>query len=126
MTPSPTCWKHCAAPRTLLQSNARLVFTLLLAALFVAGAGLYAIGVAMSRLAFAPQVPWPQRLDDSATELTTEEKIELIERLGLVGAPWCEEILKQADTEENDPTVRRAIAFALADCHQAAMDSSRA
>ncbi|MFN2528333.1 MAG: hypothetical protein ABR584_06405 [Candidatus Baltobacteraceae bacterium] len=105
----------------MLQSNTRFVFTLLLIAMFVVGAGLYAISTALAKLAHSPPVPWPQRIDDSATDLPLEAKIEMIERLGLIGARWCEEILQQADTEEDDPTLRRVIAFALADCRQAAM-----
>ncbi len=119
--PLRTCWKHCAAPRTLLLSNP----TLTLALVFLIGAALYAIGLALPGRVLAPQVPWPQRIDDAAVELDANAKIELIERLGLIGAPWCEEILKQADTEEDEPTIRRAIAFALADCKQAALDLGR-
>lgn len=98
---------------------------LTLALVFLIGAALYAIGLALPGRVLAPQVPWTQRIDDSAVDLDANAKIELIERLGLIGAPWCEEILKQADTEEDEPTIRRAIAFALADCRQAAMDPSR-
>ncbi|MDP9019169.1 MAG: hypothetical protein M3N19_12720 [Candidatus Eremiobacteraeota bacterium] len=92
----------------------------------VALIGLFLLGFALVRISYAlpgaiqaPPVPWPQRIDDSAIDLDQQAKIELIERMGLIGAPWCEEILKQADSEESDSTLRRAIAFALADCHQA-------
>ena len=104
----------------MLLSSTSFIFALLLGALFIAGAGLVAISFALARLANSPQVPWPQRIDDSASELSAHEKIELIERLGLVGAHWCEEILHQAETEEDDPAIRRAIAFALGDCSAAA------
>lgn len=87
-----------------------------LALVFLIGVALYAIGVALPGRIQAPPAPWPLRLDDSAVELDKEAKIGLIERLGLVGLPWCEEILLQAETEENDAAVRRAIAFALAEC----------
>ena len=100
----------------MLLSSASFILTLLLAALFIAGAGLFAISFALAHLAHSPQVPWPQRIDDSAVNLSAEDKVELIERLGLIGAHWCEEILKQADTEEDDPAIRRAIALALSDC----------
>ena len=89
------------------------------AVVFLIGVALFAIGYAFTGQILAPQVPWPQRVDDSAVGLDQNAKIEMIERLGLVGSDWCEEILKQADTEEDDPTIRRAIAAALADCRQA-------
>ena len=87
--------------------------------MFLIGAALYAIGLALPGRIQAPPAPWPLRIHDLAVELDRETKIELIERLGLIGAPWCEEILHQAETEEDDPTLRRAIGFALADCKQA-------
>jgi len=70
--------------------------------IFLIGAALYASGLALPGKVLAPQVPWPQRIDDAAAELPREAKIEMIERLGLIGVRWCEEILQQADTEEND------------------------
>ena len=100
-------------------------WTFTLALIFAIGAALYAIGLALPGRVGAPVAPWPLRIDDGALDLDTDAKIELIERLGLVGAPWCEEILRQADTEENEPTLRRAIACALADCKQAACDTRR-
>ncbi|MDQ6930003.1 MAG: hypothetical protein M3126_04980 [Candidatus Eremiobacteraeota bacterium] len=96
-----------------------------LAVVFLIGVALFSIGVALPGRIASPQAPWPMRLDDSATGLDNAAKIELIERMGLVGSAWCEEILRQADSEEGDPTVRRAIAFALADCKQAALDLGR-
>lgn len=90
------------------------------AAVFLIGVALFAIGLALPGKVQAPQVPWPLRIDDSAVDLDAAAKIALIERMGLIGSPWCQEILKQAETEEDDSTVRRAIAFALADCRQAA------
>lgn len=90
------------------------------AVVFLIGVALFAIGLALPGKIQSPQAPWPLRIDDSAVDLDREAKIALIEHMGLIGAPWCEEILKQADTEEDDSTVRRAIAFALADCRQAA------
>lgn len=115
------CSRTCAAPRTLLQSSLGAT----LAVVFLIGVALFSIGVALPGRIVSPQAPWPLRLDDSATALDSPAKIELIERLGLVGSPWCEEILRQADSEEGDPTIRRAIAFALADCKQAALDPAR-
>ncbi len=85
---------------------------------FLIGVVLYAIGVALPGRIQAPPAPWPLRLDDCAVGLDSEAKIGLIERLGLVGLPWCEEILMQADTEENEPAVRRAITLALSECKQ--------
>lgn len=115
------CSRRCAAPRTLQLTS----WPVFLVGLFLLGLALVAISYALPGRIQAPPVPWPQRIDDSAIDLDPQSKMELIERLGLIGAPWCEEILKQADSEESEPTLRRAIAFALADCHQAMLDPER-
>ena len=99
----------------MLPNNWAFTFALL----FLIGVALFAIGLALPGKIQSPPAPWPLRIDDTAIDLDRDAKIALIERLGLIGAPWCEEILKQADTEEDDSTVRRAIAFALSDCRQA-------
>lgn len=112
-----TCWKRCAQLRILLSSNWGFSF----AVVFLIGVALFAIGLALPGTIQSPHAPWPLRIDDTAVDLDTGAKIALIENLGLIGSPWCQEILKQAQSEEDDPTVRRAIAFALADCRQAAV-----
>lgn len=99
----------------MLSNNWAFTFALV----FLIGVALFAIGLALPGKIQSPQAPWPLRIDDTAVDLDSDSKIALIENLGLIGAPWCEEILKQADTEEDDSTVRRAIAFALSDCRQA-------
>ena len=40
-------------------------------------------------------------------------RIELVERLTLVGQPWCVELLQTAQRDERDPSVRAAIESAL-------------
>jgi hypothetical protein len=44
----------------------------------------------------------------------TATRIDFVERLALVGAPWCVEVLHAAQRDERDPSVRKAIQMALA------------
>lgn len=106
--------KRCAAPRTLPSINPALA----LAVVFVLGLVLFALGMALPAKQSA-YIPWTQRVDDSALNLDDRSRIELIERLGIIGAPWCETILVQARNEESDPLIQRAITSALADCREA-------
>jgi len=64
-------------------------------------------------------VPWTQRVDEGASDLDEHARAELIERLAIIGAPWCETILLQARNEETDAVLQRAITPALADCREA-------
>ncbi|MFN2528663.1 MAG: hypothetical protein ABR584_08090 [Candidatus Baltobacteraceae bacterium] len=63
-----------------------------------------------------PEISWAQRIDRTAVHLTASEKIQLIDRLGLIGQAWCESILLQAEYEEGESAVVASIALALADC----------
>ena len=57
---------------------------------------------------------WTQSLGVPAdTPLDNAARVELIERLMLLGLPWCESVLRQAAGEENDVHVSRAIDGAL-------------
>jgi cellulose synthase/poly-beta-1,6-N-acetylglucosamine synthase-like glycosyltransferase len=67
----------------------------------------------------AQKPAWTEQIDVSATALAPEARLALIARLGLVGAPWCEKILRQAELEENDPSFQHEIGLALADCKKA-------
>ncbi|HTU82650.1 MAG TPA: hypothetical protein VMF61_11005 [Candidatus Acidoferrales bacterium] len=45
--------------------------------------------------------------------IDAELRVDMIERLGLLGEPWCEDALRAASHEERDPHVSEAIAAAL-------------
>jgi hypothetical protein len=92
----------------------------ILAAVFLVGLALFALGLALPEKRRS-DVPWPQRVEPTALDLDEPARKELIERLGIIGAPWCETILLQAQGEESDPLMQRAIASALADCREAAV-----
>lgn len=56
---------------------------------------------------------WLQGLGMSDDDLDAEAKIDMIERLGLIGEPWCIEALRAALNQESDLAVKAAIAAAL-------------
>ena len=107
---------HCAAPRTLLPSNPALE---IFAALFAIGAALFAAGSWLARHQPLPsaQIPaplhWTRAVTDSEEELSTAMRLDLIERLAIVGAGWCVDALNAALEEESDPVVREAADRAL-------------
>lgn len=43
----------------------------------------------------------------------TATRIDVVERMALLGAPWCVEALHAALRDERDPSVRKAIKTAL-------------
>ena len=94
--PSRKSSTRCAVPRTLLLSNPLAV---ILAVLFLAGAVFYFAGGMIARRA--------DRRD--AIEL----RIDMVERLLLVGEPWCVEDLKKIRNEDEYPLVRDAADAAL-------------
>ncbi|HZZ00152.1 MAG TPA: hypothetical protein VFE36_11305 [Candidatus Baltobacteraceae bacterium] len=40
-------------------------------------------------------------------------RVDLVERLALIGQPWCIDALRAASRDERTPTVRKAIKAAL-------------
>ena len=102
----------------MLQSNPRFALSLILGAIFIAGLLLYVLGGMLQRRSDVV-LTWAQRIDESASGLDVTQKIELIERLGLIATPWSEQILLQARIEERAPELRRAIDAALEDVRSA-------
>lgn len=45
--------------------------------------------------------------------LDVEQRLEIVERLVMVGDDWCLETLREASREEREPRIRDAIAAAL-------------
>jgi hypothetical protein len=60
-----------------------------------------------------PAITWPRQLDRQSGTLDDTARLRLIEDLGVVHAPWCVPILRQAYEEERDPGIRRAARDAL-------------
>jgi hypothetical protein len=86
-----------------LHSNrAGLIF---LVALFVAGAILFAIGTLLVRRA---------RLEgEDEPQMHQEDRLDTIERLAIVGQPWCVDELRKIVSNDPDPVVREAADAAL-------------
>jgi hypothetical protein len=100
----------------------------LLGVLIAAGLLLFGIGTAMLRstreapqsggqpapqIAQVQQPKWPCLVDETLTQTDAPLRIDMIERLALLGNTWSRDVLQQAEAEERDPAVRRAIETAL-------------
>ena len=48
------------------------------------------------------------------TKLDTKLRVEMVERLAMIGEPWCADALRAAANEDQDPEVDAAISAALA------------
>lgn len=96
-------------PRTLLTNNPALVLFL---ALFVAGAALFVLGTwflrASRRGAPTAEASWTYAVTQTPVELSRDERIELIERLAIVGQTWCMAVLREAAERDSDPVVTGA------------------
>lgn len=95
----------------------------------LAGSALPALLIAVAAIAFAivtiymraraienyTAVPtWPQGLGyDNGAPCDWTARVDVIERLAIIGEPWCLDALRTASTEERDPRVRKAIEHAL-------------
>jgi hypothetical protein len=87
----------------LSSSSAALVFGLLL----VLGAILWVVG---GRLA---HVTWTRSLVGSDERFDVAVRVDMIERLAMIGQLWCVATLEQAMREERDVSVRDAADRAL-------------
>ena len=63
--------------------------------------------------AAAPVITWTREITGDDERLAWELRIDAIERLALVGQPWCVDLLTQALDQESDPVVRDAAERAL-------------
>ncbi len=87
-----------------MQSNRDgLIF---LVALFVVGAILFAIGTLLVRRERAAREKPP-------STRTQEDRLDTIERLLIVGQPWCIDELRAIRDKDADPAVREAAEAAL-------------
>ncbi len=115
MNRSLQCWRHCAAPRTLLSNSPAVE---IFAGLFFVGAALFALGTWLTRRTQQqPEtspgpITWTQQIA-GPEPLPWELRLDIIERLAIVAQPWCVDLLNQALKEETDPVVRDAAERAL-------------
>ncbi|HVS45547.1 MAG TPA: hypothetical protein VMS32_02670 [Verrucomicrobiae bacterium] len=85
---------------------------------FAVGAIVFGIGTSLLRGRRSDgqsTLPWMAALGDERA-YEPAERIELIERLAMVGQPWCVELLTRAADEEGNARVRRAAREALLRC----------
>ena len=96
---------RCAAPRILLSNNpAALVFL----GVFGVGTLFFVLGSVLVRMQQrARQTP------SNIPELSLDVRLDYIERLAIVGAPWCLAELETVHASDPDPTVRDAAAAAI-------------
>jgi hypothetical protein len=85
---------------------------------FVVGLLLYGIGTSMlrSQRAQSPNVKavtWPRLVDESLNDADPQLRLDIVERLGIIGEPWCADILHQAMEQEDDAGVKSAISSTL-------------
>lgn len=85
-----------------------------IAVVFVVGLLLFGIGRALMRPDEASGQPsWPSLVDEALADADAALRMDVIERLGLVGSAWSREILERAAEQEQDGRVRSAVAEAL-------------
>ena len=102
---------RCAAQRTLLSNNPLAV---LFVALLIAGAVLFLIGSMFVREREARQAQTQPVAETSAEPLVdVATRIDMVERLAMVGQSWCIEQLDKIRNEDPDELVREAADAAL-------------
>jgi hypothetical protein len=93
---------------------------LILLVVFVFGALVFALGTAMVRRPVVPTpsapeaaTPWTADLAGTNDLLHVSLRIDMVERLAMIGEPWCVTMLERAQAEDADQTVRDAADSAL-------------
>lgn len=107
----------------MLSNNAG---TLVLVAAFVLGAVLFAMGTLLVRRERAAtsadeaaaepalaHVPWTAELAGTNEVIARDLRVDMIERLAMIGEPWCVELLERACAQDPDVAVRDAAERAL-------------
>ena len=90
-----------------------------IAVAFVVGLLLFGIGTSMMRSLRVQNgngniASWPRLVDESLADADPRLRLDIVERLSIVGEPWCVDILRQAFKDENDAGVKEAISSVLA------------
>ncbi len=107
----PRCSTHCARLSRLSQISWDIAIGLA----FVVGLLLFGISSSILRSerdtnSFVLKPPgWPKLVDESLAQSDKQLRLDMIERLGIVGNEWSQNILEQARHEERDPEVLSAI-----------------
>jgi hypothetical protein len=94
---------RCAARHRLLQNNPGATILLVV---FLVGALFFALGTVLVRRERAVREP-------AQPPETQEQRLELVERLTMVGQPWCVDELRVIREKDPDPLVRDAADAAL-------------
>ena len=104
--------KRCAVQRTLLSSNA---LANVLLAVFIVGALVFVLGTMLAREREAHVIESQPAAVETQAEpaLDVAGRIDLVERLVMVGQPWCIEQLDTIRREDPDESVREAADAAL-------------
>jgi hypothetical protein len=92
---------------------------IVIAVVFVVGLLLLGISSAMLRSVreesgAQPRASWPRLVDESLNGADAQLRLDMVERLAIVGSDWSRGVLERAQAEETDPQVRSAIELALA------------
>jgi hypothetical protein len=104
---------RCAQRPTLSSTS-----WVLIAVVFAVGVLLLGISSAMLRSVReetrrAPQLSWPQLIDESLKMADVQLRLDMIERLRIVDSEWSRGVLERAREEDPDESVRSAIELAL-------------
>jgi hypothetical protein len=98
---------------------------LVLVAAFLVGAVLFAFGTVLVRrsevrvpaaesgIADRQAVPWTAELAGTNEALSRELRVDMVERLAMIGEPWCRDVLERACTHDPDAMVRDAAENAI-------------
>ena len=108
---SARCSTRCAR-RVPLQS---ISFSAFLIVVLVAGVVLFGLSSFMLRSLERKAAPpaWPALIDETLSGADTDQRRDLIERLGMVESPWSRETLSAALADERDPELRSLIERSL-------------
>ena len=102
-----------AVRRTLLSSSSPYIA---FGIIFLAGAGIFTAGSLMLRSAErGPSlgITWTRSVIGDDKMLDVASRVEIVERLELIGQAWCADALEAALGEEHDVRVRTAVERAL-------------
>ncbi len=95
---------------------------LILLVVFAIGALFFTLGTAMVRRGRAAvpvaaihdgATPWTAELAGTDDVLHVSLRVDMVERLAMLGEPWCVAMLQRARVEDGDATVRDAADAAL-------------
>ena len=57
----------------------------------------------------SPSATWTAAILGDATPVDVDDRVAIVERLGIVGSPWVHVVLEDALADEPEPEVREAI-----------------